>query len=145
MKCRARSSSVSLQWYLILSTAIFATAVATYAAATDAIAASIGDPMRDARCFAKCYRQIAAEQPKVRIHTHTNADVQLRQINSYFVCHAVCLLSYPAIGHFNRGIPCIQFTNHYLPENFTNQTKLDIWTRRDTADDMAMKLGLQRL
>uniref|UniRef100_A0A2S2NWT7 Anosmin-1 n=1 Tax=Schizaphis graminum TaxID=13262 RepID=A0A2S2NWT7_SCHGA len=63
MKCRARSSSVSLQWYLVLSTAIFATAVATHATATEAIAAFIGDPMRDARCFAKCYRQIAAKQP----------------------------------------------------------------------------------
>ncbi|XP_001952856.2 anosmin-1 [Acyrthosiphon pisum] len=62
MLCRVRSSSVSsLQRYLVLSTAIFATAAA---AAADAVVAFVGDPVRDARCFAKCYRQIAAEQPK---------------------------------------------------------------------------------
>lgn len=66
MSYRVRSSSVSLQRYLALSTAIFA----SVAVAADAVAAFVGDPVRDARCFAKCYRQIAAEQPKVRTHTH---------------------------------------------------------------------------
>ncbi|KAL4141947.1 hypothetical protein QTP88_004486 [Uroleucon formosanum] len=60
MSYRVRSSSVSLQRYLALSTAIFA----SVAVAADAVAAFVGDPVRDARCFAKCYRQIAAEQPK---------------------------------------------------------------------------------
>ncbi|KAE9524984.1 hypothetical protein AGLY_015034 [Aphis glycines] len=58
MKRSVRSSrSVTLRWYLVSSTAILA-----FAVCTDAIAVS--DSMRDARCFAKCYRQIAAEQPK---------------------------------------------------------------------------------
>lgn len=47
----------------VLSIVATAVCIVRTAAIADATAS---DPVRDARCFAKCYRRIPSEQPKVR-------------------------------------------------------------------------------